>query len=96
MAEINNSYSILKHPLVSEKASKDAALGKYVFVVSNNANAIEIKKAVEKIYKVKVLKVNTAVIKGKIKRVRHNQPGKTSDWKKAIITLKKGFEIKLG
>jgi large subunit ribosomal protein L23 len=96
MAEVNNFYSILKHPLISEKASKDAAFGKYVFVVNNNANAIEIKKAVEKIYKVKVLKVNTAVIKGKIKRVRYNQPGKTSDWKKAIVTLKKGFEIKLG
>lgn len=96
MAEVNNIYSILKHPLISEKASKDAALGKYVFVVDNNANAIEIKKAVEKLYKVKVLKVNTSIVKGKIKRVRFNQPGKTSNWKKAIITLKKGFEIKLG
>ncbi len=96
MAEVNNVYSILKQPLISEKASKDAALGKYVFVVDNNANAIEIKKAVEKIYKVKVLKINTCVVKGKIKRVRYNQPGRTSNWKKAVVTLKKGFEIKLG
>ncbi len=96
MAEVNNIYSVLKQPLISEKASKDAALGKYVFVVDNDANAIEIKKAVEKIYKVKVLKINTAVVKGKIKRVRFNQPGKTRDWKKAVVTLKKGFEIKLG
>ncbi|MFA5337032.1 MAG: 50S ribosomal protein L23 [Candidatus Omnitrophota bacterium] len=96
MAEVNNIYSVLKHPLISEKASKDAAFGKYVFVVEKNANVIEIKKAVEKIYKVKVLKINTSIVKGKIKRVRHNQPGKTSDWKKAVVTLKKGFEIKLG
>lgn len=96
MAEINNIYSILKQPLISEKASKDASLGKYVFIVDDNANSIEIKKAVEKIYKVKVLKINTVVVKGKIKRVRWNQPGRTSNWKKAIVTLKKGFEIKLG
>ncbi|MFA5007766.1 MAG: 50S ribosomal protein L23 [Candidatus Omnitrophota bacterium] len=96
MAEVNTIYSILKHPLISEKASNDASLGKYVFVVDNNANAIEIKKAVEKLYKVKVLKINTLVVKGKIKRVRWNQPGKTSAWKKAVVTLKKGFEIKLG
>ncbi|MCK9614509.1 MAG: 50S ribosomal protein L23 [Candidatus Omnitrophica bacterium] len=96
MAEVTSIYSVLKYPLISEKASKDAALGKYVFVVDNNANVIEIKKAVEKIYKVKVLKINTSVVKGKIKRVRYNQPGRTSNWKKAVITLKKGFEIKLG
>lgn len=96
MAEVNNVYSILKQPLISEKASKGASLGKYVFIVENNANAIEIKKAVEKIYKVKVLKVNTCVVKGKMKRVRYNQPGRTSNWKKAVVTLRKGFEIKLG
>lgn len=96
MAEVNNFYSILKQPLISEKATKDAALGKYVFVVANDANVIEIKKAVEKIYKVKVLKINTSIVKGKMKKVRYNQPGRTSNWKKAIVTLKKGFEIKLG
>lgn len=96
MAEVTSVYSILKRPLISEKASKAHAFGKYVFVVERNANVIEIKKAVEKLYKVKVLKINTSVVKGKIKRVRWNQPGKTSDWKKAVVTLKKGFEIKLG
>jgi len=96
MAEINNVYSILKQPLISEKATKDAAFGKYVFIVDIKANVIEIKKAVEKIYKVKVLKINTSIVKGKMKRVRYNQPGKTSAWKKAVVTLKKGFEIKLG
>lgn len=96
MAEVSSIYSVLKHPLISEKASKDAAFGKYVFVVERSSNVIEIKKAVEKIYKVKVLKINTSIVKGKMKRVRWNQPGRTSDWKKAVVTLKKGFEIKLG
>lgn len=95
MAGINTVYSVLKSPLISEKATRDAALRKYVFVVDKNANVIEIKKAVETIYKVKVLKVNTLMVKGKIKRVRWNQPGRTSSWKKAIVTLKEGSEIKL-
>ena len=56
---------------------------------------IEIKNAIEKVYNVKVKDVSSLIVKGKTKRVRWNQPGKTVAWKKAIITLKKGFEIKL-
>jgi large subunit ribosomal protein L23 len=95
MAEVNTVYTILKSALITEKATKDAANRKYVFIVDKKANSIEIKKAVEKVYKVKVSKVNTIVMKGKIKRVRANQPGKTSDYKKAVVTLKQGSEIKL-
>lgn len=95
MAEVKSVYSVLKSGIVSEKSTQEAALRKYTFAVEKNTNAIEIKKAVEKIYKVKVLKVNTLIMKGKTKRVRWNQPGKTSSWKKAIVTLKEGFEIKL-
>lgn len=95
MAEVNTVYTILKSALITEKATKDAANRKYVFIVDKDTNSIEIKKAVEKLYKVKVSKVNIVVVKGKVKRVRWNQPGKTSDYKKAIVTLKEGFEIKL-
>jgi len=95
MAEVNTVFTVLKSALITEKATKDAVNRKYVFIVDKNANAIEIKKAVEKVYKVKVSKINTIVVKGKVKRVRWNQPGKTSSYKKAIVTLKQGSEIKL-
>ncbi len=67
----------------------------YVFAVAKDANRIEIKNAVEKIHNVKVEKVATMITKGKLKRIRWNQPGRTTDWKKAIVTLKEGQEIKI-
>jgi large subunit ribosomal protein L23 len=67
-------------------------LNKYLFWVDKNANKIEIRKAVEGIYKVTVNNVNTLKVKGKPKRVRYTM-GKTSDWKKAIVTLKEGDKI---
>lgn len=88
-------YSVIKSPLVTEKTSRDALGHKYAFWVDRDANKIEIKKAVEKVYNVKVDRVNSLLIKGRTKRIRWNQAGKTSSWKKAIVTLKEGFEIKL-
>jgi len=88
-------YSVVKAPLISEKSTREAVLRKYTFWVDVNANKIEIKRAVEKVYNVKVDRVNSILIKGKMKRVRSNQAGKTVDWKKATVTLKEGFEIKL-
>ena len=67
-------------------------LGKYLFWVDKAANKIEIKKAVEEIYKVKVKSVNTLTMRGKKKRVRFIE-GKTPDWKKAVVTLKAGDKI---
>jgi len=67
---------------------------KYLFSVSKSANKIQIKKAVEDIYKVKVLNVNTQMVPGKLKRVR-TQLGRTPDWKKAVVTLKEGQKIDL-
>jgi large subunit ribosomal protein L23 len=87
-------YSTIKSPLITEKATQGAAFQKYVFMVAKNANTAEIKRAVENIYNVKVQRVNTLIVKGKTKRVKWNQPGKTTAWKKAVVTLKKGFEIK--
>ncbi|MDP2923910.1 MAG: 50S ribosomal protein L23 [Candidatus Omnitrophota bacterium] len=95
MPGITSIYSVLKSPLITEKATRLTPQHKYIFMVDRNANIIEIKKAVENIYNVKVEKVNSLVMKGKTKRVKWNQPGKTTAWKKAIITLKEGFEIKL-
>ena len=67
---------------------------KYFFSVATVANKIEIKKAVEDVYKVKVADVNTQRVPGKNKRVRY-QLGKTAEWKKAIVTLQDGHKIDL-
>ena len=95
MGRINTVYSVLKAPLVTEKTSRLLPQRQYVFWVDKCANKIEIKRAVETIYKVKVEKVNSQIIKGKTKRLRWNQEGKTSSWKKSVVTLKEGFEIKI-
>jgi large subunit ribosomal protein L23 len=89
---MENIYSIIKSPIRSEKGSSLLLFNKYPFWVSKAANKIEIKKAVEEIYKVKVRGVNTVTMRGKKKRVRFAQ-GKTPDWKKAIVTLKDGEKI---
>ncbi len=92
---MNDSYVALNSLLRTEKGSLQAEKqNKYFFSVKKSANKIQIKHAVEQVYKVKVLSVNTTVVPGKLKRVRH-QIGWTPDWKKAIVTLKKGQKIDL-
>ena len=91
---MSTSYSILNTLLRTEKGSIQQTENKYFFSVRRTANKIEIKKAVEEIYKVKVQAVNTQVMPGKAKRVRY-QLGKTPDWKKAVVTLKDGHKIDL-
>ena len=88
-------YSIIKSALVTEKSTRDSVYRKYAFWVDSKANKIEVKRAIEKIYKVKVDKVASLMVKGKTKRIRGNQTGKTTSWKKAIVTLAEGNEIKL-
>lgn len=95
MSVSKSIYSIIKAPLVTEKSAKESVYRKYTFQVDKDSNKIEIKRAVEKIYKVKVDKVTSMTVKGKMKRIRSNQKGKKTDWKKAVLTLKQGFEIKL-
>ncbi|MDD4293952.1 MAG: 50S ribosomal protein L23 [Candidatus Omnitrophica bacterium] len=87
-------YSVLKSALITEKSSRVLPYRQYTFLVDITANKVEIKRAVEKIYKVKVDKVATEIVKGKMKRVR-TRLGKTVDRKKAVVTLKEGFDIKL-
>ncbi len=82
----------LKKPVISEKSFALAEKDKYVFVVKNDANKIEITKAVEKAFKVHVVKVNTFVTKGKVKRFGKVY-GQRSDYKKAIVSIKKGEKI---
>jgi len=84
---------IIKRVLSTEKTTglkqKD---NKYTFEVEKDTNKIEIKKAIESLYKVKVVKVNTLIMHGKKRRVR-SEIGKRPDWKKAIVTLRIGDKI---
>lgn len=85
---MKNARDIIKRPIITERTSELMAQLQYVFEVDKNANKIEIKKAVEEIFKVKVTNVNTINVAGKPKRYgRYN--GYTSDWKKAIVSLAK-------
>ena len=86
-------FDIVKTIIRTEKGTAFLEpVGKYLFWVQRNANKLQIKKAVEQIYKVKVTKVNTQICSGKSKRVRF-QYGRTADWKKATVTLVQGQKI---
>ena len=77
---------VIIKPIITEKSNDGLQEGKYTFKVNKKATKVEIAKAVEKLFEVKVLKVNTMTVKGKEKRVGRNV-GMTSDWKKAIVTI---------
>ena len=77
---------IIIRPVITEKSNDEMQAGKYTFEVNKKATKVEIAKAVEKLFEVKVLKVNTINVNGKKKRVGYHM-GKTSDWKKAIVTI---------
>lgn len=77
---------IIVRPIVTEKSNDGLQEGKYTFEVNKKTTKVEIAKAVEKLFNVKVLKVNTMTVKGKQKRVGVHV-GRTSDWKKAIVTI---------
>lgn len=83
------AYTIIKTPLVTEKATTGSQEGKVSFRVSIDASKAEIKQAVEKLFEVKVAAVNTSILKGKVKRFK-NSLGKRSDVKKAVVTLVEG------
>ena len=80
------AYEIIIEPVVTEKSNEEIQEGKYTFKVAKKATKVDIAKAVEKLFNVKVLKVNTMMVKGKEKRVGR-YVGKTSDWKKAIVKI---------
>lgn len=87
-------YDIIKSLVRTEKGTDLEKLNQYLFEVDSRANKIEIKQSIEEIYKVKVKRVNTLFVRGKLRRVRQQQ-GSTSAWKKAIVTLKEGDKIEV-
>jgi large subunit ribosomal protein L23 len=91
-----NAHNVLKTVLLSEKANKQSSeLGQYTFEVYPNANKNSIALAVEETFKVTVRRVNVQNYRGKNKKSRQGQPSITSDFKKAIVTLKAGDKIEL-
>ena len=82
-----NVYDIIKRPVITEQSTENIADKKYVFMVDINANKTEIKAAVEEIFGVKVTKVNTVRMQGKVKRTGAYPAGKRAAYKKAIVTL---------
>jgi large subunit ribosomal protein L23 len=86
------AHRILKNHHLSEKTNLLSGQGRYVFRVATNTNKIEVKKAIEKVYDVHVVKVNMVNVLGKSRRQGRTK-GHTQDWKKAIVTLKNGERI---
>ena len=94
---MKNPHAIIRTLLVTEKGTRLQAEDKFLFRVAPDANKIEIRHAVEKLFNVHVVAVNTMSVGGKAKRAgKSPRPGRTSDWKKAVVTLKTGEKIDLG
>ena len=88
-----NIYDVIKKPLITEKTTTEKdARNIIAFVVHRDANKIEIKQSVEKLFKVEVTAVKTVNVAGKVKRVGKST-GKRSNWKKAYVTLKEGSNV---
>ena len=83
---IERLYDIIKRPIITEQSMEQVADKKYTFEVAKSANKIQIKKAVEEIFKVKVQSVTTINYMGKTKRMGVHV-GKRADWKKAVVKL---------
>jgi large subunit ribosomal protein L23 len=92
MAATPRHYDTILSPIITEKATLLSEQSKVVFRVADDATKDEIAAAVEELFKVKVIKVNTLIAKGKTKRFR-GRPGRRSDVKKAIVTLAEGQSI---
>lgn len=93
---MKNLYQVIKRPIITEKSTAQASRGKYTWEVSERASKMEIGQAVEKLFGVTVLDVETANVRGKAVRAgRRRTPAKKSDWKKAVVTVKEGEKIEL-
>jgi len=90
-----DTFRVLEKPLVTEKSTQLQEVGNWVaFKINPQANKIQVKQAVEKIFNVTVLQVNTAVVRGKRRRFGKNV-GLSSNWKKAMLRLKDGDKIEM-
>ncbi len=84
---MKNSYDIIRRPVITEQSMESVADKKYVFMVDVNSNKTEIKAAIEEIFGVKVAKVNTIRMQGKLKRNGAAPAGRRPSYKKAVVTL---------
>ena len=93
MTTLDQSYHLIKRPVVTEKATDDTGRrNAYAFKVPRGANKIEIRRAVERLFSVKVKSVNTLTVKAKWK-IRGRSIGRTQEWKKAMVVLQEGQTI---
>jgi large subunit ribosomal protein L23 len=92
---MKHAGAIIKSIQITEKGTAQHEQGKYFFKVDPAANKLEIKKAVEELYKVPVARVNTMRYRGKLKRERTVQYGRRPEWKRAVVTLKEGNKIEM-
>ncbi len=91
-----NAFDIIKTVRVTEKGARQSdAFNAYTVVADRRASKPQIRRAVEELFKVKVVRVNTMNVSGKLRRRSTKAPGYTPDWKKAIVTLKDGDKINL-
>ena len=84
---MKTAYDVIIRPLITEQSMEDLDIKKYAFVVAKDANKIEIKKAVEEIFDVTVIKVTTENVSGKMKRNGAYPMGRQASWKKAVVKL---------
>jgi large subunit ribosomal protein L23 len=89
---VREPHEIIRRPTVTEKGTALKEQNKYCFEVDRRANKIEVKRAVEALFNVKVAAVHTVTVRGRVKRLGRFA-GRTPDWKKAIVTLKEGHSI---
>ena len=84
---MKTAYDIVIRPIITEQSMEDLDIKKYAFEVAKDANKVEIKKAIEEIFGVTVIKVNTLNVRGKEKRTGAYPKGNTASWKKAVVEL---------
>ncbi len=93
---MKDPYTVVKTVRVTEKGTDlGEKLNQYQLIVDRRANKLDIKYAVEQLFKVKVMRVNTMHVRGKPRRERTWQFGRTPSWKKAVVTLKQGDKIEI-
>jgi large subunit ribosomal protein L23 len=91
-----NAFEVINTVRLTEKGTRQGEkYNQYTIVADRRANKTEIRQAVQELFKVKVTKINTLNVHGKLRRQRTTQAGRTPDWKKAIVTLKDGDKIVL-
>jgi large subunit ribosomal protein L23 len=89
-----NAHEIVRRPVITEKSTFLGERHQYVFEVARGANKIEVKKAIEEVFRVHVRAVNIIHVAGKVRRMGRTQ-GRSAAWKKAIVTLQEGDRIEL-